>query len=595
MEKYLVSFSVLRRGPRTFGSRLASTGKVLYSQCPNHQRSEASFRPSIWQSATPRLIAMCLIATVSTFTLPEQLEAQLVSYQTILLTGDEAPTPGENTSFRGFFNVVLNETGQLAFNATLAGAGVDRTNDFGIFGYSDGKVNLIARAGDSVSGFEPDVTFSSFGGGFGGPVLNNQGQTAFLATMIGTHLDTSNGSGFFLESDGKLNLVARSGDLVPGAKSSVNLGFLFPVVLNDLGQMAFLAGLTGAGVDSTDDRGIFFATSESVRFVTRSGDTAPVTELGTTYDGFDVPTLNDLGQVTFRASLAGSDVDFTNQQGFFVETQDSVTSLVRWGDEAPTTVAGDRFSNITRIARNEFGQSAFHAFVNGPGELSRGLFLDSNGSLDLLVRDGAPLPSAESGVHITGFSTNIALNNVGRVVFKGFLAGAGVETDNRKGIFSAFGDTLELVARTGDVAPDTEPGVYFSDFATPVLNDTDQIAFLAHLSGTGVDNSNDRGIFATDTAGNLRLVAREGDLFDVNPEPFVTEYRTISGVAFVNDSRGNDGRPRSFNNAGQLALTIGFTDFTGGLFVATIGVPEPTSSALFGAGCFVLLCSGKRQ
>ncbi len=122
-----------------------------------------------------------------------------------------------------------------------------------------------------------------------------------------------------------------------------------------------------------------------------------------------------------------------------------------------------------------------------------------------------------------------------------------------------------------------------------MLNNAGQTAFLGTVAGTDVVDSNAKGIFATDKAGHLHKVAREGDLFDVNQDPLVIDNRTIKFVNFNLGSSGSGGRSNSFNNAGQLTFALTFTDGTRGLFVATIALPEPASLTLMGIGCLTLL------
>ncbi len=593
MEQHLAAFLAIRHAPGSYYSQQASDSNYFHLQLPTrkservHKKAESivsSFRHGEFR----RLFVMSMIATVFMFSLSEKLEALSVSYQTILLTGSDAPIPNQSVMFRSFSNAVLNDSGQLAFNATLTGAGVDRTNDFGTFGHFNGEDSVIARVGDAVPSLEPGVSFRGFGP-FGGPVLNDAGQIAFLANLMGTGIDASNDGGYFLQSGGRQALVARTGMPILDIESNVNFGFLYPIALNDSGQMTFHASLSGAGVDDTNDRGIFSATPDALRLIARTGDAVPGAGLGVIFDGLDSPTISDAGQTAFRFFVSGTAVDSASNRGFFAEFNGSLRLLVRRGDSVPTEMPGATFTDITRIARNSLGQTAFHGFFTGSDSLQRGIFIETDDSLKLLVRGGEAAPGTEPGVNLSGFSTSLSISNAGEVAFVGFLSGTTVDFDNREGIFTILGDKFELVARTGNAAPNTELGVEFIDFTSPALNDLGQVAFLAQLTGNGVDSTNDRGIFATDPAGNLKLVAREGDIFDVNPDPFITDYRTISSVRFVNESRGSDGRPRSFNNAGQLAFTTGFTDSTAGLFVATIGVPEPTSLSLFVLGCLMLL------
>lgn len=115
-------------------------------------------------------------------------------------------------------------------------------------------------------------------------------------------------------------------------------------------------------------------------------------------------------------------------------------------------------------------------------------------------------------------------------------------------------------------------------FGGPVLNGAGQTAFTATLTGADVDNTNDRGLWATDLDGLVTLVIREGDLFDVDDDPINEDYRTVASIINYDGIGNEGGRASSFNDAGQLAFSATFTDGSSGVFVATI--PEPTSLAL---------------
>jgi PEP-CTERM motif-containing protein len=171
-----------------------------------------------------------------------------------------------------------------------------------------------------------------------------------------------------------------------------------------------------------------------------------------------------------------------------------------------------------------------------------------------------------------GFVYTPVINDLGQTAFIGALKGASIDITNGQGIFSDAGGTLGLVVRQGDPAPGTGGDVNFNGFYNPVLNDAGQTAFIGGLTGAGVDSTNDRGIFATDLDGVLQLIAREGDLFDINPDPIVVENRTISLLNLVNNSGGSNGRATGLNNAGQLAFRLVFTDGTQGIFVSSFGL-----------------------
>jgi hypothetical protein len=125
---------------------------------------------------------------------------------------------------------------------------------------------------------------------------------------------------------------------------------------------------------------------------------------------------------------------------------------------------------------------------------------------------------------------------------------------------------MQLIIREGDAAPGTSSGVLFGQFDpnSHVLNADNQIAFLGRLTGTGVTTANDVGIWATDSIGEIQLIAREGNQLEVNPG----DTRTIKELMFFSGTGNADSRPSGFNDAGQLAYWARFTDNSEGLFVS---------------------------
>ncbi len=182
------------------------------------------------------------------------------------------------------------------------------------------------------------------------------------------------------------------------------------------------------------------------------------------------------------------------------------------------------------------------------------------------------------------------LNNAGQTAFIGSLNSSST-TD--RGIWSeGGGNGLALVARVGDNAPGTTDR--FTVFYDPVLNNAGQVAFAGHIDGSG-----GTGIWAEDPSGVLTLIARAGDLLDVDDGPG-TDLRTIIRLDFFTPSNshpGNgEGRASAFNDLGQLAFHARFTDGTNGIFVSDlVAVPEPTSVVLGALGLFGVLATRRRE
>jgi hypothetical protein len=212
--------------------------------------------------------------------------------------------------------------------------------------------------------------------------------------------------------------------------------------------------------------------------------------------------------------------------------------------------------------------------------------LYEGGVQNLIARKGNTAAGLAAGVNYGDFS-RAYITGAGDTTFIGKLAGLDVNTGNDTALWARRGGALDLIAREGDLAPGTEAGVKFFDLTMLgnsqgyQINNKGQVAFESLLTGPGVTSANDTGIWATDLAGTLRLVAREGSLFDVNDDPNIEDFRTIltTDLQWFNGG-GEDGSGGAFNNAGQLVVSLRFTDNSGGVFVINTAVPEPSTVLL---------------
>lgn len=245
----------------------------------------------------------------------------------------------------------INESGQVAFYADIAGASSTSTNQ-GIF-RSDG-VNLtqIARKGqispDGNGQFSDLREFDS-----PQPSINDHGQVAFVATLNGTSGGPVDSRGLYIGDGGTLSQILRSGQTSPDGNGSF-LNFV-DAHLNNSGQVAFL------GVMAENDGGIFQGSAGGITKIARTGDAA--------YDGngffsanYAGLAQNDSGQTAFIASTASSVGGLPDGEGLF--TSDGIDSLtvVRFGDSLEgSTVAGIGDNPRRQIALNRHGQIAYRA------------------------------------------------------------------------------------------------------------------------------------------------------------------------------------------------------------------------------------------
>ncbi len=517
----------------------------------------------------------------------------LPDFETRALTGTDGPYGpglGAGVSFTSFNTPVLNSAGQTSFVGSVTGTGVNFVNDTGMWSEGGGSgLDLIAREGNVAPGIGPSVNFSEFPFA---PLLNSEGKTAFFGRFAGTGVTGQNDDGIWLKGGGSgLALFVREGNAAPGTGTGVNFTGFENLLLNDAGQIAFSGFLTGTGVTELNERGIWSdGGGAGLALIARSGNAAPGTGAGVKFSIFEKPVLNNAGQMAFFGSLTGTGVTTFNNRGIWSEGGGSGLALVaRGGNAAPGTDAGVNFIGFFDPVINDLGQIAFRGIVTGTGVTSSndyGIWSQGGGSgLSLIAREGDAAPGTGPGVSFS-FLNDPVFNGAGQIAFRGNITGTGVSSSNNVGIWSeSGGGGLALIAREGDAAPGTGPGVDFSALGTPVLNGAGQIAFVGNLRGAGVDSSNIDGIWATDRDGFLKLIVRQGDLFDVNEDPLIDELRTLKSVNFVSlsivGSGNEDGRASGFNDLGQLVFRAEFTDGSSGIFVSNIvAIPEPSSVLL---------------
>jgi hypothetical protein len=229
----------------------------------------------------------------------------------LLRNGDPAPgLPGATISINIGTSPALNNQGQVAFPTNLAGAGVVSTNDAALLFEDHGNTKLLVREGDAAPGTPAGAIFSTFVSEI---CLNNAGQIAFRATLAGLGVTGQNSAGLWAGSPEKLQLVARTGDPAPGISgatfSTLSLQRLF--TLNDLGQLAFIAQLAGPGITTANDSSIWATdVSGALHLIAREGDAIDVAA-GTSRTISELLlregavsesiALNNRGQVAFRA------------------------------------------------------------------------------------------------------------------------------------------------------------------------------------------------------------------------------------------------------------------------------------------------------
>ena len=352
--------------------------------------------------------------------------------------------------------------------------------------------------------------------------------------------------------------VALYGDPAPGMPDGVTLLYVGLPTINDHGDVAFAGIVEGPGVGFSNDDAVWMEQSGTLALVSREGEHPPGAPDGVVYDWTYDPMISNTGDVAFLAELDGGSPP--PNAGIWMGRPGFLEKVAIARERAPGTEDGVLFAPLTHQNVPRFsdeGHVAFRAELVGPGVDETndiGLWTYASAALELVARSGMQVPGLPDGVVFDlPMYDQPVVSGLGQVAFRSTLEGPGVDASNREGIWSYSAEALSLVVRAGWPAPNMDAGVSFTSFGRPRINDAGQMAFAAGVTGPGINDQNDVGVWAGEP-GSLVLVAREGDQV---PQGAAGETYLSFGQAVISAS-------------GALALSADTTDGVG-LWVGTAG------------------------
>jgi hypothetical protein len=511
------------------------------------------------------------LAIVAVSILPLRAVAQ-VDY-TVVAHSDQ-PVPQTNGLLSYSFSLpVLNRYGQVATNLYYDRSSLKQA--LTLFP-TPGEYNPIAFQGNPAPGADDGAPF---GAGFTGISLNSIGQVTFK-NYIGSNI--AKDEALFTTpsplSDIAISmfLTAREGYAAPGLPAGTvytrvgaeNATFSSPLLGNG-GQVAFTAGLSGAGTTAGTAHALFAGSPGAPTLVLREGDPTP-------YNGFNfgVPSnlnINPAGQIAFRSSLHSGANLFPNG-GIYLATPKAdwsgytVAKVANLRESPTPSPLYHAYTSFSAPSLNAAGDVAFVGQVDSSTG-SQYLMLGKPGKLAIVAHSGEPLVT-DNGLTLT--PTRIGdplLSTNGAVTFGATLVD---DASRDTALISGLPGHLKVIAREGDPTPagaDTFFGSLVPSGTAPKVsvNGHGQVAFAASMTGPGATPATSQALFATDRAGQLMLVARYGQTFDTEKGP-----RTAGSFYSVYLSNGSDGLPSSFNDLGQLVFTL----------VADSGTPSEYSALI---------------
>ncbi len=261
------------------------------------------------------------------------------------LISENMPAPGVAGSATfvsgGAFD--LSDSGHVAAKGFLIGSSVDASNDSGLWTTRNATLELLVREGDAAPGLSGGAVFANFDP----PAINDDGAVAFRADTR-TQSITRIGAGIWIDRHGTVEPIAVSNDLAAGVAPSGRFNRFEAPALNRQGHSAFVASIFGSGISSDRDTGLW-SDGLGVRTLVAREGYAAVGAGEAVFDRFFQYGINNLGQVSFLASVRGLGIDGSNDLGLWVQDRIGILHLVAREGDSIKLPSGD-FASILSLS-----------------------------------------------------------------------------------------------------------------------------------------------------------------------------------------------------------------------------------------------------
>lgn len=285
--------------------------------------------------------------------------------------------------------------------------------------------------------------------------------------------------------------VVLSGQAITGHEAAGALArFDARPVIDGAGRVAFLAA-TG---DSFEMSSAWTEGDAGLRLVAQANAIAPTTNAA--FAEFGDLTLTAGGIVSFKALLTGPTVTVENRESIWLDREGQLTLVARAAAEAPDPTKARRFLRFeSPAAVNGDGRVAFFARTRDK-ELEivqdSGFYALGPDGLEAIAAAAGPAIASEPGIvfHAQSFEAPFAddpvVNAAGATIFRGFIAGPGVDETNLNGLWKYEPELgLSLLLRGGDPAAGIDGATFVSFPAIPTINNAGDSAFLAFYHPAG--------------------------------------------------------------------------------------------------------------
>ncbi len=271
--------------------------------------------------------------------------------------------------------------------------------------------------------------------------------------------------------------------------------------------------MKGGGANKKNDYGIWSNTfGAGLQLVSREGDVAMDVGAAKIVSFKSVALESETGvtaSVAYHAKIKGKGIKSKNDEGLWSYDGTTTRLLLRDGEDlmiSGTTKKLKSFRVLGKLAGNELGLVSGQGFGLANGVISvqmtftdktmliASIYTDGTAP-DVVAMTGDAAPEYGGGETLKAFMTP-GQNSLGGSVF---VANVQPNSPLDYAIYNVdggAGGALHRIAVLGDSATGTA-GTFIA-FEGAVNNGLDQVAFLAKIQGAGINNSSDRGIWFFD-------------------------------------------------------------------------------------------------
>lgn len=358
----------------------------------------------------------------------------------------------------------------------------------------------------------------------------NQGHTMFGSLVLLATCLALAGSAF---ARARVIRIAKTGDPVPGVPDATFRGVYVDTI--DASGNIFFAGLMqGPGIDGSNNNALFYGRPRHFELYLRERDPTPQFGEGVSTWFYGHCQMAQTGEIAFSAMLRGEDVPSSEDGVILAGTPENLRIVAQEGHTPPDVNDGNVYvgSFLTSVAMGRGGHVAFSAGLGAGGgsgsNNGRGLWSGRPDNPRLVARTGDHAPGTEPGVYfsLSYLTPGWSVNRRGAFAFPAPIDGPGVNETNNAGIWAGTHDDLALVMRIGDPAPVPENGAIFVGFPQyALINGNDRVLFPEYVRGDGIDATNNYGLWAGTAGGAIEPIARAGD-----PVPMLGADYSISYI-----------------------------------------------------------------